>query len=266
MNYLKEIFRKVKQESPALYWIVIIHFFLSLICLVGIMVDDRILAGINVWIKPFKFALSGGIYILTVGYLIQLYPFSVKKKKIINGTVAWTMLIEIIIIVAQAARGVGSHYNDSLPLDGMLFLAMGVLIGVNVLIMILFIIETLRLKLNTEKSVQWAILMGWLVIFFGSWIGGQMISQGAHNVGVIDGGEGLPLLNWSTIAGDLRVAHFFGLHGIQIIPLFSFLLLKKWNTNMKNQIIVVNIFGLLYAGWIAFTFYQAKQGMPLIHL
>ena len=93
-----------------------------------------------------------------------------------------------------------------------------------------------------------------------------MISQGAHNVGVIDGGEGLPLLNWSTIAGDLRVAHFFGLHGIQIIPLFSFLLLRKWNTNMKNQIIVVTIFGLLYAGWIAFTFYQAKQGMPLIHL
>lgn len=266
MNYLIDVFRKVKQESPALYWIVIIHFILGLISLGGIIVDDRILAGINVWIKPFKFCLSGGIYILTIGYLIQLYPFSRRKKKFINGLVSWTLLIEIIIIVVQAARGVGSHYNESSLLDGMMFLAMGILIGLNVLVMLLFIIETVRLKLDTEKSIQVAILMGWLVVFFGSWIGGQMISQAGHNVGVMDGGEGLPLLNWSTIAGDLRVAHFFGLHGIQIIPLFSFLLLKKWNTKMLNQIIAVVSFGLLYAGWIAFTFYQAKQGIPLIHL
>ena len=108
--------------------------------------------------------------------------------------------------------------------------------------------------------------MGWIILVVGSWIGGQMISQLAHNVGVADGGPGIPILNWSTVAGDLRVAHFFGLHSIQIIPLFAVWLSKKWNTTTQNQVMGVVVFGLLFTGWIGFTFYQAKQGMPLIKL
>jgi len=93
-----------------------------------------------------------------------------------------------------------------------------------------------------------------------------MIQQMSHNVGMADGGEGLPLLNWSTSVGDLRVAHFFGLHGIQIVPLFALWITNKWSTTSRNQILAVIIFGLLYASWIGFTFYQAKQGLPLIKL
>ena len=93
-----------------------------------------------------------------------------------------------------------------------------------------------------------------------------MISQMGHNVGVADGGAGLPLVNWSTIAGDLRIAHFFGLHAIQVIPLFALWVSKKWNASTRNQLLIVTIFGLLYAGWIGYTFYQAKQGIALIQL
>jgi len=122
----------------------------------------------------------------------------------------------------------------------------------------------MRLKLKTTKAMQWAILLGWIIIVVGSWIGGQMISQMSHNIGVADGGAGLPLVNWSTVGGDLRIAHFFGLHGIQIIPLFAFMLSNTWKTSNRNQIIAVSIFGLLFASWIGFTFYQAHQGIPLI--
>ena len=176
------------------------------------------------------------------------------------------MIVDVLIIAVQAARGVQSHYNISTPIDALLFATMGIFIGINVLMMFLFIIDTMRLKLKTSKSIQWAILVGWLVVFFGSWVGGQMISQLSHNVAVADGCDGLPLVNWSTIGGDLRIAHFFGLHGIQIIPLFAYWISKKWNVSNRKQLLLVSIFGLTYAVWIGFTFYQAEQGVPLISI
>lgn len=266
MNTLSQLLKTVKGSSPILYWVVILHFIFMLGCLLGLAIDERTLMGVNVWIKPLKFSISGGIYILTLGFLSTLYPYSNRKRNIITITVALTLLLEDAIIIYQATRGVQSHYNVTSVFDGMLFSAMGILIGINVLIMVLFIFDTVRLKLNTSKTVQWGILLGWLIIVFGSWVGGQMISQMSHNVGVADGGAGLPLLNWSTIGGDLRIAHFFGIHAIQIIPLFAFWVSKKWNVNRRKELIAVTIFGLIYAGWIGFTFYQAKMGMALLKL
>lgn len=266
MHQLKIVFATVKKESPILYWIAMFHFLLALGCLMGWMVDDRMLAGLNVWVKPMKFSISGGIYVLTSGFLITLYPFSKRKKNIVNNIISWTMALEICIVVFQGARGVRSHYNQSNLFDGVLFGMMGLLIAIIVCTMVFFIVETIRLKLNTPRPVQWGILLGWIVVLYGSWVGGQMISQMAHNVGVPDGGEGLPWINWSTIAGDLRIAHFFGLHGIQIIPLFALILTKNWNSSKTAKNILVIGFGLLYFSWIAFTFYQAKQGIPLVRL
>jgi hypothetical protein len=257
---------KVKAESPSLYWIVVAHFAFALLCIPGLMIDDRLLLGVSVWMKPLKFLISTGIYIFTFGFFTSLYPFSKRKKRFLNNFVAWTLLIETMIIVGQGVRGVQSHYNIGNPVDGILFALMGIFIALNVLVMSYYVIETIRLKMNTSKSVQWSILLGWVILIVGSWVGGQMISQMSHNVGVADGGAGLPLVNWSTIAGDLRIAHFFGIHGMQIIPLFAFILSKKWKATNKKQIIAVTIFGICYAAWIGFTFYQAKQGMALINL
>lgn len=266
MKNLKEVLSTIKRESPILYSIGVFHFILAAICIIGLLIDDRMLAGINIWIKPLKFSISGGIYVLTSGFLATLYPFSKRKRNIINNLISWPLALEIIIVVLQAYRGVQSHYNQSNLFDGILFGIMGLLISIVVLTMVLYIVETIRLKMNVPRPVQWGILLGWLVVLFGSWVGGQMIGQMAHNVGVADGGEGLPLLNWSTIAGDLRVAHFFGLHGIQIIPLFAVVLTKRWNAPKMVKNFTVILFGLLYVSWIAFTFYQAKQGMPLVRL
>ncbi len=192
------------------------------------------------------------------------YPFSSRKRNIINHIVSWTLLIEILIIGIQGARGVQSHYDESSNVDGLLFAIMGIFIGINVLIMIFLLIETIRLKMQVPKTVQWAIFCGWVIVLLGSWVGGQMISQSAHNVGAVDGGIGLPLVNWSTTVGDLRVAHFFGLHALQIIPILAYVLHRKWPSSITSQWIGLLIFIALYSGWIAFTYYQASQGIPLI--
>ncbi len=264
MNSISSISTTIRQSSPILYKIGLFNFLISGIALVGMLIDDRMLMGVNVWLKPFKFGISTGIYILTVGFMTTLYPFSVRKKNIINNLVSWTLFVEILIIAMQGARGVQSHYNQSNAVDGILFGFMGIFIAINVMIMVLFLIETIRLKMKVPNAVQWAIGLGWLIILLGSWIGGQMISQMAHNVGVADGGAGLPVVNWSTVAGDLRVAHFFGIHAIQVLPLFAWFLYRNWKTSSLNRIVAVLAFSLFYAGWVGFTFYQAKQAMPLI--
>lgn len=266
MNNLRKVIQTVRKQSPILYSIVMIHVLFSVVSIIGLLVDERTLMGVNVWLKPLKFTISGAIYIFTVGYYTTLYPYSKLKRNIINNIISWTLLIEIGIIVMQGARGVQSHYNQSNLLDGLLFAAMGILIAINVLMMVWFIFDTLRLKMKVERSIQWGILFGWIIIVVGSWIGSQMINQMSHNVGVADGGEGLPLVNWSTVAGDLRVAHFFGLHGLQLIPLFAFGVCKLTNIAPKKRLLLVTIFAIVYAFFIGFVYYQAKQGMPLIRM
>lgn len=266
MQKLREIIQIVRKQSPVLFGIVLINLLFALISIIGLFVDDRTLMGVNVWIKPLKFGLSTAIYIFTVGYYTTLYPYSDLKRNILNNLVSWSLLFEVGIIFAQGARGVQSHYNQSSLLDGLLFAAMGILIALNVLIMVWFVFDTLRLKMKVDRSVQWGILFGWIIIIVGSWIGGQMISQLSHNVGIADGGEGLPLVNWSTVAGDLRVAHFFGVHGLQVIPLLGYALYTKTKMSQKSRLLLVTIFALLYAFFIGFVYYQAKQGMPFISI
>ena len=148
---LKHVFNTVKNHSPLLYWIVIVHLVLAIVSITSSFMDDRTLMGVNVWMKPLKFSISVAIYILTVGFLMTLYPFSKKKKNLINNIVCWTLLIELGLIIYQASGGVQSHYNISNPFDGLIFTAMGILIAINVIIMALFIFETIRLKLKTPK-------------------------------------------------------------------------------------------------------------------
>ncbi len=264
-TFIKKSLSQISQRFPFLHRIVLLHFLILMVCLIGLMIDDRQLMGVNVWIKPTKFALSGIIVLWTMGWYLLNYPFSEKSKNFISIAAASLMIIEIIIITGQAARGVSSHYNTSSLLDGIAFGIMGWAIGLFTGIVFWFFIKSFSSQLEFPNYMKWSFRISWFTFLFASAIGGSMISQFGHNVGIADGGAGLPFLNWSTIGGDLRVAHFFGIHGIQIIPLLVFYFSKKTNNNTLTNIFAIG-FSILYLGWIAFTFYQAKQGLPFLSL
>ena len=95
-------------------------------------------------------------------------------------------------------------------------------------------------------------------IMFFAFQGGIMGAQLSHTVGGPDGGPGLPLLNWSTVLGDYRVAHFAGMHALQILPIAGYYLFTNTRT--------LAIFSVVYIGICFLVFIQAMMKLPLIKM
>ncbi len=239
---ISELIAVIKKDNPLLYWTGLLNFILFAACLVLFFFDTRLVTGINPWIKPMKFGLSVWIYLWTFAWVLR-YLTNKKNITFISWGITLCMVVENAIITLQAARGVQSHYNISTALDGILFGTMGTFIGINTA----HLFYALILFLFTATTLDQHMLMAWragLFLFLvGGVAGGMMIGHFSHTVGAPDGGVGIPFLNWSTVAGDLRAAHFITMHGLQVIPLVAFYLSSKTKRPLTTT-------------WVFFIFYS----------
>ncbi len=225
--------------------------------------DDRTILGINPWIKPSKFLVSIAIYVWTVAWFLHYVRDARWATRLVSTGVAATMLVEIVSIVVQSGRGVPSHFNDATVFDLIVFGLMGFGIAANTLLLALLGFLLLARHTTLPHPYLWALRLGLLLILFGSAEGFLMIASGGHAVGAPDGGAGLSYLNWSTDAGDLRVAHALGLHGFQILPLFAFWLGRaRPQLAERTQVGLVICFAVAYAATGTLLFLQAMAGRP----
>ncbi len=190
---------------------------------VAAALDPRTVMGEPVWIKPLKFSVSIGLNGAALLWLARRSPASpfVREATLLSAV---GLAVEQALIVLQAARGVRSHFNTDTPFDGAVFAGMGASLagGVGIATIGLAVIFALRPPLDPVMTSVARSGLG--VLLLGFVVGGVMLALGGHSVGTTDGGPGLPLVGWSTVAGDLRPAHFVGLHGLQALIIASSLL------------------------------------------
>jgi hypothetical protein len=255
------------------------------VAVVGLLMDDRVVHGDPVWLKPAKFAVSIGVYNVTLAWLLSLLT-RWRRTGWWLGTVAAVMLAgELVAIVIQTARGQASHFNYATPFDSAVYNAMAAMI-VAVWIANLAIGVLLLTRRLDDRSTTWAIRIGIAIGLVGMGLAYLMTSPtaeqmttmreggvaeviGAHTVGYADGGPGLPLVGWSTVAGDLRVPHFVGLHGLQAMVLLALALTAGRGRYPRLasdalRLRVVAVVGASYAALVALTTWQALRGQPVV--
>jgi hypothetical protein len=232
------------------------------------VVDQRTLLGAPLWFKPLKFAISIAAYTFTLAWMLGQLPRRALQRS------GWTLVvalgIEMVIIVGQAARGERSHFNADGAFNTLLFNVMGVSIAVLYVCTVLIAIRFLR-EPGHNVAYALALRLGLLVTLVGMAVGFVMVALESHAVGVPDGGPGLPLVGWSTTGGDLRIAHFLGLHSLQALPLLAAglaALAGRWapaarlDEATRSRIVVTAAIG--YALAVVLLTVQALRAQPLL--
>jgi hypothetical protein len=185
--------------------------------------DERSLRGVNIWVKPMKFMASVGLFALCTAWFIGMLPAAERSGRAVR-VVVWTLigtgLFEVGYITLQAALGAGSHYNTGSRFHGLMYTLMGLGAMALTATQPLLAWQIAR-HARSDVPVVWrdAVVLGLVLTFVlgassGALLGGAQPPSGA----------GLPLVGWHLGGGDMRPAHFIGIHSQQWLPLAGLLL------------------------------------------
>ena len=217
---LRAVLRELISRQRALAVFGLLLWTLLLPTAVAWGLDDRPLRDANVWAKPAKFLLALGAFSLTTAWLVGWIDMARRRSRPVKVAVATLIAastLELAYIVVQAARGQASHYNVGDPLHQALYAAMA--IGALLLTASALPIarEIHRNGLPTVPVVMRQAAVHGLVLTFVLGSGVGMLLGGLQP----PSGQGVatvPLFGWA-LAGDLRIAHFLGIHAQQLLPL-----------------------------------------------
>ena len=258
------------KHSKSLFWLAVFSASVALILVPFWILDPRELGGVSVWEKPLKFFVSAAIFGITYSWLSSFIDKSSRWVRLAVSVIAVSLAIELILITAVAGFGETSHFNVSSPLAITIWSLMATFISMVLIATVILSgliirdksqVFVVRLGLGLG-SLNTAVGMG-LAFLMTSPTANQLATfqgiAGAHSVGTSDGGPGLAFLGWSTIAGDLRVGHFFGLHSIQVaiaLLVFAYIL----PVALRLPTLIVGNF--TYLGFVGIVTWQALRAEP----
>ncbi len=189
---------------------------------VALLIDDRSLRGAIVWVKPMKFAASISLLAFTTAWFVGYLPRAVRSSGAVS-LIVWMLIgaggFELAYITLQASLGQASHYNVGDAFHGSMYTLMG--IGAIALTATQPMLAW-QLHRNPDPTrplaMRQAVMLGLVLTFvLGASAGGLLSGLQPPATGPL-----LPVVGWSLGGGDLRPAHFLGIHAGQLLPLIGF--------------------------------------------
>jgi hypothetical protein len=258
------------RHTKSLFWLAIICVGIAIALIPFWILDSRELLGVSVWEKPIKFYISVAIFSFTYSWLSSFLSRGGRWVKLSGLVIAVSLAVEIVIILAMASIGETSHFNVSSPTAIAIWSIMATFISI-VLFSTIFISLMILFQKHQEFNLKLALALGSIntavgmgLAYLMTWPTATQLANyqgiaGAHAVGVEDGGPGLPFLGWSTVAGDLRVGHFFGLHSIQVAAI---LLALSLLLPLAFRIPLILVGNLTWLGFVGLVTWQSLRAEP----
>ena len=103
---------------------------------------------------------------------------------------------------------------------------------------------------NLPTYYVWAIRLGILIFVLFSFQGFLMGSRMNHSVGALNNNSNWFIVGWNKTFGDLGVAHFIGMHALQVLPFLYFYIFK----NTKSTILISLLYEVLAMFYILSSF------------
>jgi hypothetical protein len=225
-----------------------------MICLVAARYSNKKVFNVNAWYKPFKFAFSTFLYTWAMAwYCHYLVNFNIE---LFNWANILLLGFEILYIALQASRGQLSHYNNSTPLYATLYSMMAIAASlVSIYATYVGVLFFKHAIPSLPSYYLWSIRLSILLFVVFSFQGFTMGARLNHSVGAINDNSNRFIIGWSKTVGDLRVAHFIGMHALQVLPFLSFYVF--------NSTIATFLLALLYGALALSSLIQALKGRPV---
>ncbi len=232
--------------------------------------DSRTIDGISVWAKPLKFELALAIHAGTLALIVARLDPRLRAGPVMQA-VALGFLVACIIemgwIIAQAAQGQHSHFNDSTAVHRAMFSIMAfcavIITGAAGAVALAVWRDS---GFGAPAPVKAGIVLGLL--------GGTLLTLitafaiGAHGSpylgGIPDLSARMILTGWSLSGGDLRVAHFLATHMMQAVPIAAVLAAHALPGRVQLPLVIG--FATLWILWTLVEFRAALSGEAAIIL
>jgi hypothetical protein len=246
----------------------------SLICLVvsllGLAIDHRLINGELAWVKPCKFSLSLAVYGAT---LIWFSKYLTRHKQFFKVTCCSALagtVVELLAIIMQVVRGTSSHFNNSTGFDHWVFavITLAILpVAFSVIALFVMLWREENLPPVVGISLKWGVfltivgLVPGVLMLLPEGLRDTVFSYShldGHAVGSITAARGIPVIGWNAIAGDFRVAHFMGIHGLQVLPFIGLALDRLCvKISIAQQRALIWNAGMTYLAFILLLTWQA---------